>query len=197
MTNIAENIKALMNAEGISASELSRVTGIDRSVLHKILTGATKNPSIESIKALIQHYSFQEVLYGIKDNSALENHAPIISWTDAVQSPVNFSNDNIQRYATIGMQVTNNIFCLLIEYTLDSRFPQGTLLVVDRQKPPRNLSYVIIQENESSMASLKRFILDGDTPYLKSIDPSFPSVKYDPNSFRIIGVVLQSIFDFE
>ena len=177
MTNIAGNMKALMSAEGISASELSRVTGIDRSVLHKILTGATKNPSIESIKALIQHYSFQEVLYGIKDNSVSENNAPIISWADAVQFPINLPDGNIQRYAKIGMQVTNSIFCLLIEYTLDSRFTRGALLVVDCQKAPRNLSYVIIQENESSMASLSRSILDGNTPYLKSIDPSFPSIK--------------------
>lgn len=197
MANIAENIKALMDSEGISASELSRVTGIDRSVLHKILTGATKNPSIESIKALIQHYSFHEVLYGMKENSVLENNAPIISWTDAVQFPASLVDSNVQRYVKLGIPVTGSVFCLLVEYTLDSRFPQGTLLVADHQKKPKNLSYVIIQENESSVASLKRFILDGNTPYLKSIDPSFPSIKYDPSSFRIIGVVIQSIFDFE
>jgi SOS-response transcriptional repressor LexA len=80
---------------------------------------------------------------------------------------------------------------------LDNRFSQGTLLIIDHQKTPKNLSYVVVQEAGSSIASLKRFILDGNTPYLKSIDPSFPSIKYDPLTFKIIGVVVQSIFDFE
>jgi transcriptional regulator with XRE-family HTH domain len=110
MTSIAENIKTLMESEGISASDLSKVTGIDRSVLHKILSGATKNPSIDSIKAIIQHYSFHEVLYGTK-----ENHAPIISWSDAVQFPSILRTNHAQRYIKIGLSVTENIFCLLIE----------------------------------------------------------------------------------
>lgn len=197
MASISENIKTLMDSEGISASDLSRVTGIDRSVLHKILTGATKNPSIDSIKAIIQHYSFHEVLYGIKENNSSENSAPIISWSDAINFPNISQNDNTRRYVKIGMQVNENIFCLLIDYTLDSRFPEGTLLIVDNQKTPKNLSYVIIQESDSPIASLKRFIFDGNTPYLKSIDPSFPSIKYDSTMFKMIGVVVQSIFNFE
>ena len=197
MTSIAENIKNLMEFEGITASDLSRITGIDRSVLHKILTGATKNPSIDSVNAIIQHYSFHEVLFGVKQNDIAENNVPIISWTDATQFPAIAQSGNAQRYLKIGLPVTENIFCLLIEYTMDSRFSQGTLLIVDHAKTPKNLSYVIVQENGGSIASLKRFILDGDTPYLKSIDPSFPSIKYDSCAFIIIGVVVQSIFDFE
>lgn len=194
MTNIADNITRLMNAEGISASDLSRKTGVDRSVLHKILCGTTKNPSIESIKTIINHYSFEEVVLGTK--SATANEVPVITWLEAA----NLTPDMLylhHKKVKIGCLISKTAFAVLIEYTMDSRFPEGTLLIVDREKRPKNLSYIIVKEGENEIASLKRFILDGSTPYLKSIDPSIPSIRFDPELFKVIGVVIQSIFDFE
>lgn len=197
MTNIAENINNLMELEGISASELSRKTGVDRSVLHKILNGSTKNPSIESIKSIINYYSFDEVVLGKSPIKMDINYVPIISWAEAANFiPANSNNKNY-KYIEINSSIKTASFALLVEFTIDSRFPSGTLLIVDQKKEAKNFSYIIIKEGKDNVTSLKRFIYDGATPYLKSIDPSLPSVKFDSSIYTIIGVVVQSIFDFD
>ena len=197
MTNIAENINKLMDMEGINASELSRLTGINRSILHKILTGSTKNPTLESIKPIIKHYGFDEVVYGASSKSPGTNEIPILSWAEAAQFPSCQIFKTNRKYVLTNLQKSHNVFGVLVEYTLDSRFPKDTLLIIDHDRTPKNLSYVIVNEGTNNVASLKRFILDGCIAYLKSIDSTFPSVKYDPENFRIVGVVIQSIFDYE
>lgn len=197
MGDIAANINKLIALEGISASDLSRKTGIDRSVLHKIITGATKNPTIDSIKSIIQHYGFDEVVFGINSIKNEHNGIPIISWSEAATMTPNSRIENRLKTIKLGIEVPPKTFGLLIEYTLDSRFPEGTVLIVDQKKEPKNLSYVITADIETKSSSIKRYILDGGTIYLKAIDPSFPSVRYEADKFRIVGVVIQSIFDFE
>ncbi|MFC3908549.1 LexA family protein [Legionella dresdenensis] len=197
MTTIADNINRLMNEEGITASELSRITGIDRSVLHKIISGSTKNPTIDSIKAIIKHYSFDEVVFGVKEGTHKScDEIPILSWADAAcLSRLGFTSN--YKYLKVGYQPPQASFALLIEYTLDNRFPEGTFLIIDQNKKPKNGSYVIVKQENSNLASLKRFILDGSTAYLKSIDHSIPSVQYDDKTTKIVGVVIQSILNFE
>jgi SOS-response transcriptional repressor LexA len=195
MTDIADNINKLMELEGITASDLSRKTGVDRSVLHKILNGSTKNPTIGSLTALIKHYSFNEIVLGSYSREV--NEVPILSWEEAAFSPQQSISWLKRKTVKVGLSTPQNTFALVIEYTLDSRFPAGTLLIVDKEKKPKNLSYVIVKEQENQLPFMKRYMLDGSIPYLKSLDPSFPSVKYDPNLLTIIGVVIQSLFDFE
>lgn len=195
MSDIAKNLNKLIKEDGITPSELSRITGVDRSVLHKILTGATKNPSIDSIKAIIQYYGFNEVVLGVSNLQSTKG-IPIISWSEALVFPSIDLDSKQRKYIKLGLQ-SSDYFCLIPECTIDSRFSQDTLLIVDYNKKPKNLSYIIIKKENNKIASLKRFILDGETPYLKSIDSSIPSVKYNPKIFKIIGVVVQSILNYE
>ncbi|MBA2652074.1 MAG: helix-turn-helix domain-containing protein [Tatlockia sp.] len=195
MTDIADNINKLMELEGISASDLSRKTGIDRSVLHKILNGSTKNPTIGSLTALIAHYSFNEIVLG-SDNYEV-NEVPIFSWEEAATLRRHFISNTKRRTIKVGLNVSQNAFALIIEYTLDSRFPIGTVLIIDPEKEVKNLSYVIVKEQESQLPFMKRYVLDGSISYLKSLDPTFPSVKFDSSIFTIVGVVVQSLFQYE
>ena len=197
MTKIAENIKKLMELEGINPAELSAKTGIERSTLHRILDGSTKNPTIESIKTIIKHYSFDEVVFGISPSAKHDkNEIPIISWTEATKSLSNIDLSK-KRMIKINITASKNSFALVIEHRLDSRFPKGALVIVDADRDPKDRSFVIAREKESSLPSIKRFVIDGSTVYLKPIDPSLPCVKYEPDKFEIIGVIIQSIFDFE
>lgn len=195
MTDIADNIIKLMKLEGITASDLSRKTGIDRSVLHKILNGATKNPTIGSLTALIKHYSFNEIVLGSYDHEV--NEVPVLSWEEAAFLPHYSILKAKRKIVKTGLAIPQNAFALVIEYMLDSRFPVGTLLIVDQEKEPKNLSYVIVKEQGNQLPFMKRYMLDGSIAYLKSLDPSFPSVQYDSSIFTIVGVVVQSLFDFE
>lgn len=191
MTEIAENIKKLMALEGISPADLSVTTGVERSTLHRILDGSTKNPSIESIKSIIKHYSFDEVVLGVSASGI-----PIISWTESARYSQNIDFSKHKKIKT-SITTSKNSFALVLEHRLNSRFSEGTLLIVDPERKPKNRSYIIIKEGDSLSTSIKRYILDGNTVYLKPLDHTLPSKEYDPSKFKIIGVIVQSIFDFE
>lgn len=191
MTEIAENIKKLMALEGISPADLSVTTGVERSTLHRILDGSTKNPSIESIKSIIKHYSFDEVVLGVSASGI-----PIISWTESARYSQNIDFSKHKKIKT-SITTSKNSFALVLEHRLNSRFSEGTLLIVDPERKPKNRSYIIIKEGDSLSTSIKRYILDGNTVYLKPLDHTLPSKEYDPRKFKIIGVIVQSIFDFE
>jgi SOS-response transcriptional repressor LexA len=96
---------------------------------------------------------------------------------------------------TTSKGTTNGAFALSVEDEVDSRFPKGTLLVVEPTKKPKNRDYIIVQQLDHQVATFKRYILDGEIAYLKPIDPDFKTVEYT-NEYKIIGIVIQSIFDF-
>lgn len=196
MTVIAENIKKLMELEGINPADLSAITGIERSTLHRILDGSTKNPTIESIKSIIKHYSFDEVVFGLPAINNKKDEISIISWSEAATYPFDL---NLSKHKTIktSVKASKTTFALTIEHRLDGRFPQGALLIVDPERQPKNRSYLIVKEKGDSLPLIKRYIVDGSTAYLKPIDLSLPSIKYNPEQYKIIGVIIQSIFDFE
>ncbi|KTD03803.1 HTH-type transcriptional regulator [Legionella geestiana] len=194
MTSIAENINTLMEEEGITASDLSRLTGVDRSVLHKILSGATKNPSIDSIKRIIERYGYEPVVMGKKlDN--LSAKLPIISWEQAILLPSLEILKNPKEFIVFPSKHNASVFGLYVLNAYDNRFPEGTLLVVDQEREAVHLSFVIINEQDRYTA-MKRLIFDGGRAFLKSLEPTIPSIQFDRNLHKIVGVVVQSIFSF-
>jgi SOS-response transcriptional repressor LexA len=198
MSEIAENLKRLMDHEGINTTELSKKTGVEQSVLHRILTGTTKNPSIKSITPILEYFSIGlDEINSIENEKWLKGEVPIISWEDATNTPLKSTIKSQKKFIKTNKKISDVSFALLIEYDIDSRFPKGTLLIVCPEVPPKNRSYVIIQEDSSKLASLRHYIVDGNTAYLKPIDTALPTQRYNDKVFRIVGVVVQYIFDFE
>lgn len=198
MAGITENLKRLMCNENISASELSKKTGIEQSVLHRILSGATKNPSMKSLAPILKYFSIGlEEITSQYDERWLKGELPIISWSEATNVPLKPTIDKQLKFIKTNKKISNNSFALLIEYDFDIRFQKGTLLIVCPDVEPKNRNYVIVQEESSALASLRHYIVDGNTVYLKPIDSALPAQKYDRKFFRVIGVVVQYIFDFD
>lgn len=187
-----------MNSEGITPAELSRQTEVDRAALHRILNGQTKNPSIDSMQSIAKYFSVsvEEIT---SDNEARwkKGEVPIISWAESTVSPLTSVLDNKHRFAKTNKSLSETSFALIVEHSVDNMFPQGALLIVNPDVPPKHKAFVIVQEEKEEISSMKYFILDGSTAYLKSIDPDLPTVKYNQERFRIIGVVVQSVLDFE
>jgi SOS-response transcriptional repressor LexA len=198
MSEIAENIKKLMGLEGISPAELSAKTGIERSTLHRILDGSTKNPTIESIKTIIKHYSFDEVVFGINASEKYKkNEVPVINWSAVCSYCISEKEYSNKKTFKVNIPISENSFAIVMEETLDVRFQKNSILIVDCLRAPKNRSYIFVKEYGSFLPLIKRYILEGNTAYLKPMDPSLPTTKYEPEKFKIIGVIVQSIMDFE
>jgi len=56
MENLATVLTHLMTANNLSASELARKTGITQPVIHRLMTGATVNPQILTLKPIADYF---------------------------------------------------------------------------------------------------------------------------------------------
>jgi transcriptional regulator with XRE-family HTH domain len=54
--SLATNIEYLMLSSGISQTELSRKTNIDRATITKILNGSTENPRLDTLEGIAEYF---------------------------------------------------------------------------------------------------------------------------------------------
>lgn len=73
-------------------------------------------------------------------------------------------------------------------------YPQGSLIIVDPDRQAVNLSCVIVRLEDEKQATFKQLVIDGDTRYLKPLNPRYPVIKI-LGAATITGVVVQTITD--
>lgn len=119
------------------------------------------------------------------------NRVPVISWVRAGEWR------DIEHYDcedTEYIQITKDIkdgFALRVQGdSMQPEFADGDIIVIDPHAPQDNNSYVVAIHDDK--ATFKKLVFDGETPYLKPLNPQYPLLSWDENT-RIIGVVKQKI----
>ncbi|WP_025684541.1 helix-turn-helix domain-containing protein [Paenibacillus maysiensis] len=74
--SIAEIITKLMETKGLSKYKLAKESGVPYTTLIKILDGTTKNPQIESLKAIAKYFEVDvdDILDGAHDSKREHNY---------------------------------------------------------------------------------------------------------------------------
>lgn len=73
-------------------------------------------------------------------------------------------------------------------------YPQGSIIIVDPDRQPVHGSCVIVRLDDEKRATFKQLIIDGDTRYLKPLNPRYPILKI-LGAATITGVAVQTITD--
>ena len=74
--------------------------------------------------------------------------------------------------------------------SMQPEFADGDIIVIDPHAPQDNNSYVVAIHDDK--ATFKKLVFDGETPYLKPLNPQYPLLSWDEDT-RIVGVVKQKI----
>lgn len=211
-SKLPQVLRTLMSEVSITEAELARKTGIPQPTLHRILSGATRSPRGSSLSPMAKFFSVsisqligdeplpKERLPGTHNPHARGwTTLPILSGDLAIQWPKNKTDMKKQPWAewtTTDHDVSANAFALRV--TGDSmapRFEDGTILIVEPSKEPRNRDFVIVHIKNQEQITFKQYLNDGSDKYLKPLNPEFKTLPFDKDH-RIIGVVIQSRFDF-
>lgn len=119
------------------------------------------------------------------------NRVPVISWVRAGEWR------DIEHYDcedTEYIQITKAIkdgFALRVQGdSMQPEFADGDIIVIDPHAPQDNNSYVVAIHDDK--ATFKKLVFDGETPYLKPLNPQYPLLSWDEDT-RIVGVVKQKI----
>ena len=202
MNKLAKNLSTLMTKFNINASELARKTGIKQPVINRIINGKTTNPNVETLLPL-------SIFFSVGINQLLESDPqsvflsgtpngrdiPLIDWQ--LISLINIKTDNRDKFKTIKTTkgVTAHAFALEIKHDLSPQFPKHTILVIEPNKKVSFGDYVLATNKKSKSTSLKQVIIDDSKLYLKSIQSGIDHSE-SSESFDIIGIIVQSIFNY-
>lgn len=136
-------------------------------------------------------------LYTIDNNNNQTNLrlVPVISWVQAgsweeIEDP--HQPGVAEDWMPSPIKCSSSTFVLRVRgASMEPRFHDGDLIVVDPQVEARNKSFVIVRMDDSKEATFKQLILEGDRRYLKPLNPQWPDPIIEINgNATISGVVV-------
>lgn len=147
--------------KGLTLKELAKTSGVSISALKKISAGITKNPNIETVRAIanamnctLSELDAQEV-FVTKANACAVGLIPVLT---KVLSSELYSKDNIEGYITCDFDNSGDYFCLNAKGNnmIEMGINEGDMIIVRRQNLVENgeVALVIIGGKE---ATVKRF----------------------------------------
>ena len=215
MASLSVNMKTLMTLAQINASELARRTGIAQPIIHRLSTGQNVNPKLATIKPIARYFMVSvSQLIGEEalpnDQSFLHinndhrgwNRVPLISWLDAVNWPRTlpaYQNSHDATYISTDANVSKTAYSLVIRgCAMEPLFPEGTTIIVEPKRKPRDRDFVVVHMTGEGEARLKQVLVDGNDHYLKSLNPDLEDIKVSRLSSddQFLGVMAQAKVDY-
>ncbi len=203
-------LRQLMGEVHVSEAELARRTKIPQPTLHRILSGSTKSPRGASLAPLANFFSVTiNQLLGEDPlpanripgtyNPRIQGWKPVplINMKDAARwSELQSEISNWDKWVSTDVAVGETAFGVLVQgNSMSPRFEEGTILIVEPQREPKDRDFVIgVVENQST-AVFKQILIDGEERYLKSLNDDYRTVVMQNNS-KVIGCVVQARTDF-
>lgn len=205
-TKLANTLKALLLERNLSESELARQTGVCQPVIHRLASGETDNPKIESLRPIAKFFSISlDQLVG--DAPLLSDqplfyieqelfNLPLITLKEAILWPENRGNTFYSTLVQTDLKISDQAYAIrLKDSTMYPMFPDGTLLIIEPNQQCMHKDFVIAYKKGQQQAIFKQILIDGKYHYLKSVSPDYPSQKMTKHD-KILGVMLQARIDF-
>lgn len=127
----------------------------------------------------------------------LGGRVPIISmvaagnWSEAVD---NLSPGVADEWIETTIPVKRHTYALKVSGdSMEPKFPDGAIIIVEPEEEARNGSYVIVRQNGAE-ATFKQLVYDGAQAYLKPLNNRYPIMPLLPDA-AICGVVKQMVMD--
>ena len=207
--NLSKNLAVLMERNQITESELARALDLPYNTVKRLISGFTTDPRVSTLSLITQYFNVsldsllggdeELVTFSKKNNDSAPRSVPIISWEDI--SNRNFLEildlKNWECWQPIALSPTDNLsdksYALESRPSMQSRFPIGTVFIIDPKEKPIDGDLVLIRFKNNDSVSLRDLIIDSPHWQLLSIAHNTPSINYDVKEHEIIGVVVLTI----
>lgn len=202
-SRIAQILTRLMSEKDMRVTELARQVNLPQPTIHRIVTGVCENPHLSSLKPIADFFSITvEQLRGLDPIHSIEkiSKIPIICWNEAVNWPSNKNKEKAQNLILTDANISQQAYALRIQdASMEPVFPQGTLLILDPEKSPKNRSYVIAKLAKLSEPIFRQLLIDIESRYLKPLTPDLERYKMSRlnNNDKILSILVQAKRDYE
>lgn len=208
--NISKNICYLIDSNSISKYELANTLGVPYNTIHRLCTGETADPKISTLQLIADYFGIglDSLIHNdnsqFKDASPYSNRPqsiPIFTWevlSDGCLMKEVLTTNNWDKWETLALVETLNLskfsFAVESKKSMQPRFPQGTIFIVDQEEKPIDGDLVLIRMKNDNAVSLKELVID--PPYwqlLPLVGGEVPTITLDNNKHEIVGTVVLSI----
>jgi len=198
-----ERLKSALKSAGMSQAELARQAGISQQSVQYLCAGKGRG-SIHSDKfANILGVNTRWLSSGegprepdnIAPGPEIQGRVPLISWVQAgefCEAIDLFQPGDADDWIPCPTQHSDSSFALKVQgASMEPKFTEGELIIVDPMKSPNSGSYVIAQKTGDKSVTFKQLMTDGGQHYLKALNPEWPNriIKMD-EEWHICGVII-------
>lgn len=209
-SSMSKILKGLMAELGINESELARRTGIGQPVVHRICSGETDNPKVATLSPIANFFAISiSQLIGdeplpvdripgtFNPDAQGWRQIPLLNWEQVLHWPnLNQKSAPLPTIST-DIELGQHAYAVSArDTTMEPRFPEGTILLIDPDLKPNNLDFAIIHIDGHDLPNFKQILIDGSHTILKPLNTDFKTLLLDkPHKF--LGVMVQSRMDFK
>lgn len=201
MKKLQNALKQLIIEHDLNPSVLGRLTGVLQPVLHRMLTGETDNPRIDTLLPIAQYFNVTlEQLTGItplhnKDKNiyASVSQAPLLSWPQLIPH-IDAQKKSSDKIYYTHQKISEKAYALPVkDSTMVPIFQEAAWLLVEPELKPANKDFVIVDVETYSEPILRQIYFDGDEVHLKPTHHQFKTLMLQKDDhYRFLGVVIET-----
>jgi len=209
MSNLSDNLKALMREVGITVTELARQTDVGQPVIHRMASGETDNPKVGSLSPIAKFLNVNiSQLIGdepLPEDRFTGSHnpfyrswskLPLLSWEQAAVWPDKKLPNEIESYISTEAIISDKAFAVKMEdSTMLPRYAEGTILIIEPTITPRNNDYAAVVVGGENRMQFKQALYDGNDLYLKPLNPDF-QIRNVGKNYRLLGTLVQALTEY-
>ena len=202
----------IQDVGNISEGELFRRTGVPQPTIHRILSGATPNPRMESLEPLAEFFnvSTDQLLGRIplsKDRisgsfsavTATKKVVPLLNWLEVVRWPkiIKKSNFKTERdWVTSESGIAGSAFALKITTTdYAPEFRKGSTIIVDCSRSLKEGDFVLGIQTKNNIVLLGEFIVEKNKKLLRLFSQLEKEFQID-KAVTLCGVIAEAKHSF-
>ncbi len=203
-------LKGLMAEIDINESELARRTGIGQPVVHRICSGETDNPKVATLSPIANFFAISisqligdeplptDRIPGTYNPDAQGwRKIPILGWDQVLLWPKLTQKLGPLPTISTDIELGQHAYAIAVrDTTMEPRFPEGTMLLIDPELEPNSLDFAIVHVEGHQLPNFKQVLIDGEQTILKSLNADFKTLLLD-KPHRFLGVMVQSRMDFK
>lgn len=207
LQTLAKNLRMLLQARGVSESEIAQSLNIPVMTVRRIVSGETEDPRISTLKLIADFFNVS-IDFLIEDNDKkplnfmskkTPQFIPILDWK-TVKNITSIKEIDLTAWeewhpVILGnnLSLSESAFALKSRPSMQPRFPAGTLFIIDSDESPADGDMVLIKMKTDDDLSLRELIIDPPKWQLQPVIAGSETLFYDEKKHQIIGVVVLSM----
>ena len=199
LKNLSDNLNMLMAKARLNSSELARLTGLPATTIKRIRNNEQSNPTVSTLFPIVKYFSTTiSELLGSELHSAESmtvavrgelSAIPLLSWHDCVNYEWVTAEQTRKKIQT-ERQLTEKAYALVVEDKGLDFFPKNSMLIIEPRAKPESGDYVVVAKSQPGKAAIKKYIIETDQVYLKSLVEGVGIVSLTAE-YKLLGVIVQ------